>query len=457
MKLRSALSLCALVALLSVPLFVSGVFAGTDELDEITKAIEQKNSRWSAQQTSISRLTPEERKQRLGSKYPLYSFTEKILTRTSPSLPARLDWRNYNGNNYITPIKDQGDCGACWAFAVSAALESKALIALNTPNAPLDLSEQVLTSCGNAGNCDAGYINAASDFISNYGLPPEYCYPYTASNGSCSNSCPDWASIAYTVSGWSLVDPNVDAIKDALYHYGPLVALMAVNSDFFYYGSGIYSHAWGSFEGYHAALIVGYDDVEQYFIVKSSWGTGWGEAGYFRIAYSEIGSETIFGCWLIAYEKTIPADFPLLDDISRYPIGISDTRTEEAIKKEASIKAGSRTGSEGGTYIIHQTVGKPIDPERGEMSNESTAERNFASPLDGALAGYQMFECTSGMELNYCSSKVIARQYFTCDGSVYGPFSLWSHSLLQGQTSAQLRVIHIWTTTVFGPHNVRML
>ena len=187
-------------------------------MDEVTKAIRQKNSQWFAQQTSISKLTPEERKKRLGSKYPIFSFTEKILTRTSPSLPARLDWRNYNGNSYVTPVKEQGDCGACWAFAVSAALESKILITQNTPNIPLDVSEQVLTSCSDAGNCDAGYINLASDFISNYGLPPEYCYPYTSANGACANSCPDWPLIAYSVSGWSLVDPNVDAIKDALYN-----------------------------------------------------------------------------------------------------------------------------------------------------------------------------------------------------------------------------------------------
>jgi YD repeat-containing protein len=424
MKLRSVLSLYVLVASLSAPLFVSGVFAGTGELDEVTKGIRQKSSQWSAQQTSISKLPPEERKKRLGSKYPIFSFHEQILTRKSPSLPTRLDWRNYNGNNYVTPVKEQGDCGACWAFAVSAALESKTLITQNTPNVQLDLSEQVLTTCSNAGDCDAGYINAASDFISNYGLPPEYCQPFTTSNGSCANSCPDLPSIAYTVSGWSLVDPNVDAIKDALYHYGPLVALMAVNTDFFYYGSGIYSHAWGGFEGYHAALIVGYDDINQSFIVKSSWGTDWGEAGYYRIAYGEIGSETVFGCWLIAYEKAIPADFPLLDDISRYPDGVSDMGKEEA------INAGCRACSESGAYTIHQTVGKPSDPQTagkpdapdgGDMSNESNAAHKLASPLDGVVAGWEIFECQFGMVLGFCSAEAVARQFFTCDGSTYGP------------------------------------
>ncbi len=380
MKLKSILSLFVLIVLLGVSLFVSGVFADTGELDEVTKAIRQKNSQWSAQQTSISKLTPEERKKRLGSKYPIFSFTERILTRTSPSLPTRLDWRNYNGNSYVTPVKEQGDCGACWAFAVSAALESKILIAQNTPNEPFDLSEQVLTSCSNAGNCDGGYINLASDFISNYGLPPEYCFPYTSTNGACADNCLDWPSIAYTVSGWSLVDPNVGAIKDALYHYGPLVTLMAVNSDFFYYGSGIYSHAWGSFEGYHAALIVGYDDVNQSFIVKSSWGTDWGEAGYFRIAYSEIGSETIFGCWLIAYNSDIPSDFSIIDGILRNANGIAakgtvDSSATENIADSKFRESGDQHNSNGmvDTKVNYELITEPAKTDAGALLNLPSA------------------------------------------------------------------------------------
>ena len=97
--------------------------------------------------------------------------------------PPSLDWRN-NGGNFVTPVRNQGGCGSCWAFATTAALESSVLRAENTPGVDLNLSEQVLISCGSsggndAGSCSGGYISYASDYIRNTGLPLETCYPYT--------------------------------------------------------------------------------------------------------------------------------------------------------------------------------------------------------------------------------------------------------------------------------------
>ena len=80
--------------------------------------------------------------------------------------------------------------------------------------------------------------------------------------------------------------------------------MMAVYTDFYSYGSGVYSYAYGSLQGSHAILIVGYDDSGQYFSVKNSWGTGWGESGYFRIAYSQLTNQVGFGKWTIAYINT---------------------------------------------------------------------------------------------------------------------------------------------------------
>src|SRR3989304_1290589 len=145
----------------------------------------------------------------------------------------------------------------------------------------------------------------------------ESCYPYTASDNSCSNACSDWQYNTYKISDWYRVNPVVDEIKYAIYNYGPLVATMAVYTDFLYYGSGIYTKSWGNFEGYHTAMVVGYDDTEQYFIVKNSWGTDWGESGFFRIAYSEVNSDVLFGYWTIVYENQIPDDFPEIEDIPR--------------------------------------------------------------------------------------------------------------------------------------------
>ena len=99
---------------------------------------------------------------------------------------------------------------------------------------------------------------------------------------------------------------TVDLLKNALYNYGPLSTIFAVYNDFFSYTGGVYHYVTGGLAGYHAVLLVGYDDPGQYFIVKNSWGTWWGEAGYFKIAYSELDSVVGFGDYTIAYMGTAP-------------------------------------------------------------------------------------------------------------------------------------------------------
>ncbi len=149
----------------------------------------------------------------------------------------------------------------------------------------------------------AGYISYASDYIRNTGLPLETCYPYTATDGSCGSACCTYQTSTYQIASWAYVtttSPTVSAIRDALVSYGPLVTTMDVYEDFYSYSSGVYSYATGAYEGGHAVLIVGYSDAGQYFIVKNSWGAGWGESGYFKIAYSELGTVVSFGDYTIA-------------------------------------------------------------------------------------------------------------------------------------------------------------
>jgi RHS repeat-associated protein len=291
--------------------------ANSAELDEISKAIKEKKARWVAKETQISKLILEKQKRHLGAIIPTITGKEKVMVVPETTLPVRVDWRDYGSKSYVTPVKEQGDCGACWAFAASSALESSLLISRNLEGIFFDLSEQTAISCSGAGTCSDGLIDIVSDFIRDTGLPDEGCYPYTSSDNSCANACFDWQYNTYKISDWYRVEPIVDSIKYALYHYGPLVATMAVYTDFLYYGSGIYTNSWGAFEGYHTVVIVGYDDAEQCFIVKNSWGTDWGESGFFRIAYSELNSNILFGYWTIAYENQVPDDFPEIDDIPR--------------------------------------------------------------------------------------------------------------------------------------------
>ena len=301
-----------LTVLLFIPLILFlQPLAFADELDDIHFAIRSRGAQWIAGKTSMSRLPFAERQKRLGLQ-PVYltSAPENEVPQTAVTLPATLDWRN-NGGNFVTPIRDQGSCGSCWAFATTAVLESATLLGNNTPGIDLNLAEQILLSCSGAGNCEnGGSVSIASDFIRNTGLPLEGCYPYMAADRSCSNACLDWQASAYKIPSWSWVAtiyPTVSALKNALVTNGPLVTTMAVYNDFFSYRSGIYSYTHGSLAGSHAITLIGYDDTNQYFIVKNSWGAGWGEAGFFRIAYTELNSVVRFGQYTIAYAQPAPS------------------------------------------------------------------------------------------------------------------------------------------------------
>ncbi|NTW36077.1 MAG: hypothetical protein HGB17_08100, partial [Syntrophobacteraceae bacterium] len=125
----------------------------------------------------------------------------------------------------------------------------------------------------------------------------------------CSNACPTWSSYTYHISGYRWIaqrNATEDTLKNALNTYGPLVTTMDVYSDFYYYTTGVYSKASGTYLGGHAILLVGYDDAAQCFIAKNSWGNGWGESGFFRIAYSQLRSEVYFGEYTIAFDGQLP-------------------------------------------------------------------------------------------------------------------------------------------------------
>ena len=315
--LRYVVLTCALMLVIGGLLFCPGAIIAQDVMDsyavqisEINSLIQQKGGQWVAGETSVSKLSLTEKKKLLGLIQPALMSDEEMVTFNPPqtTLAPSLDWRN-NGGNFVTPIRNQGGCGSCWAFATTAALESATLIYNNSSGVDLDLSEQVLLSCSGAGNCQqGGYIGSAAIYIQSTGLPFESCYPYTGTNGDCSSACANWQSSTYKISNWNWVTtsaPTVNALKNAL-TYGPLVTTFSVYNDFYNYSGGIYSHTSGGYLGGHAVLLIGYDDPGQYFVVKNSWGAGWGESGYFRIAYSELNSVVKFGAYTIAYGSAIP-------------------------------------------------------------------------------------------------------------------------------------------------------
>ena len=200
------------------------------------------------------------------------------------SFAASVDW---SAND--SPVKYQGGCGSCWAFAAVALIE-------NLSN-QTDLSEQVVLACSGGGTCIGGNYVSALNYIRDAGIPDESCYPYTAKDGYCGSKCQNPAFLVQATQIASDLwggTPTVEDLKAALQN-GPVVVGIHVYTDFDSYTSGIYHHATGTYRGGHAVLLVGYNDTDQCFKVKNSWGTYWGEGGYFRISYLDVTNDVKFG------------------------------------------------------------------------------------------------------------------------------------------------------------------
>lgn len=209
-----------------------------------------------------------------------------VSLSASYDYPSRVDWRDVGGQDWTTPVRSQGGCGSCVAFGTTAAIESRLEIALGDPELNPDLSEAHLFFCGSTATCQTGWWpSAAMDFARDTGVVDESCYPYSAETQACS-VCSDWLTRTTRIEGWVGLTDRA-AMKQTLADQGPFEAVMVVYTDFFSYAGGVYRHITGERVGAHAVTVLGYDDEEGYWIAKNSWGNGWGENGWFRIAYGE--------------------------------------------------------------------------------------------------------------------------------------------------------------------------
>lgn len=187
---------------------------------------------------------------------------------------SSIDWVSRGA---VTPVKNQGQCGSCWSFSATGAVEG--CIAVATGKL-VSLSEQELVSCSSANHgCSGGWPTRAFEFInSNGGINTETNYPYTASNGYC-NSRKMAHKVSVTHSHINVRSRSDSQLVAAL-NRGPVSVLIdASDSTFQHYRGGVFRQYCGTRLD-HAVLAVGYDS--QSYKVKNSWGTWWGEQGYIR-------------------------------------------------------------------------------------------------------------------------------------------------------------------------------
>ena len=215
----------------------------------------------------------------------------KVSAPIGTALP-HIDWRSVNGKNYVTPVKDQGNCGSCVSFCTVAVTESMAAI---QHGVTLDLSEADLHFCSSHGaSCDGWWPDDALDEIHGRGVVPESQFPYTSAFDSAGaphcRAVTDHARTAVKLAEHHSLSSTAER-KAWLSNVGPVCGVFEVFEDFFHYGSGVYHHVTGSSQGYHCVEIIGYDDTEKCWLAKNSWNTWWGDQGFFKIGYGECGIE----------------------------------------------------------------------------------------------------------------------------------------------------------------------
>jgi len=203
--------------------------------------------------------------------------TSMLLTPKS-ALPTSVDWEAAGA---VTPVKDQGQCGSCWAFSTTGATEGAAFISTGKLTS---ISEQQLVDCSGAeGNqgCNGGLMDYGFQYIiDNKGIGSEASYPYTAADGTCKKV----ASVTTITSFTDVPTGSETALLTAIVQQPIAVAVEADQDSFQLYKGGVMTAACGSNLD-HGVLAVGYgtDTGKDYYKVKNSWGATWGEKGYIRL------------------------------------------------------------------------------------------------------------------------------------------------------------------------------
>ena len=284
------------------------------ENKDFIEEINSKQNHWRATHyPELTKLTLGDRLRRAGGiprwnspSFPPVAKVKKETFLLANELPTSFDWRNVDGTNYVSEIRNQGQCGSCYAFASMAMLESRLRIATSN-NLKVTFSPQDVVGCSEySQGCEGGFpYLIAGKYAEDFGVVEEDCFPYLGHDTPCQekSGCLRYYATKYYYVGGFYGACNEAEMMVELVNNGPIAVGFEVYSDFEKYKSGIYHHTGleDKFNPWeitnHAVLIVGYGETDgvKYWTVKNSWGTDWGEEGYFQIRKGddECGMESM--------------------------------------------------------------------------------------------------------------------------------------------------------------------
>eukprot|EP00252_Welwitschia_mirabilis_P023993 TRINITY_DN6945_c0_g1_i1.p1 TRINITY_DN6945_c0_g1~~TRINITY_DN6945_c0_g1_i1.p1 ORF type:complete len:366 (+),score=93.59 TRINITY_DN6945_c0_g1_i1:72-1169(+) len=247
-----------------------------------------------------------------------HRVSDSFIYEGSNQIPASIDWRKKAA---VSPVKNQGQCGSCWAFSTVVAVEG--INAIKSGKL-VSLSEQQLVDCDSTNSgCNGGIMDNAFKYIMETGgLAPEDVYPYMAEESTCDSKLQ--ATGLVTIDGYKDVPPNNEkALKKAVAAQPVSVAIEAGGSNFQFYHKGIFTGKCGT-QLDHGVAIVGYgsEGGKDYWIVRNSWGADWGESGYVRMQRNVDAPEGLCGIAMMASYPTKKGrsvkpddELPLMDEL----------------------------------------------------------------------------------------------------------------------------------------------